>query len=120
MDYADYLAAFSQTHTPVKWPLQIPNFQPRDDIWPAERCRFIITERRRVLHNKELDFADQERKFLVEARGATHSFLSRKSLLGFVRCARRNDEKRKLDRPAPNVLHHRLQNRLGAAPTCDP
>jgi hypothetical protein len=32
VDYADYLAAFSRTHTPVKWPDEIPNLQPHGDI----------------------------------------------------------------------------------------
>ena len=31
VDYAHYLAAFSQTRIPVKWPDAIPNLQPRDD-----------------------------------------------------------------------------------------
>jgi hypothetical protein len=35
--YSDYLAAFSQTRIPVKWPDAIPNLQPRDDIWPTDR-----------------------------------------------------------------------------------
>jgi hypothetical protein len=31
VDYDDYLAAFSQTHIPVKWPDAILNFRPHDD-----------------------------------------------------------------------------------------
>jgi hypothetical protein len=38
VDYADYLAAFSQTCIPVKWPDAIPNLQPRDDIWPTDKA----------------------------------------------------------------------------------
>jgi GNAT superfamily N-acetyltransferase len=30
--YSDYLAAFSQTLIPVKWPNAAPNLEPRDDI----------------------------------------------------------------------------------------
>lgn len=41
VDYADYLAAFSQTRIPVKWPEAIPNLQPRDDIWPTDRAPVI-------------------------------------------------------------------------------
>jgi putative SOS response-associated peptidase YedK len=40
-DYADYLAAFSQTRIPVKWPDAIPNLQPRDDIWPTDKAPVI-------------------------------------------------------------------------------
>jgi putative SOS response-associated peptidase YedK len=39
--YSDYLAAFSQTRIPVKWPDAIPNLQPRDDIWPTDRVPVI-------------------------------------------------------------------------------
>jgi putative SOS response-associated peptidase YedK len=39
--YSDYLAAFSQTRIPVKWPDAIPNLQPRDDIWPTDRAPVI-------------------------------------------------------------------------------
>ena len=31
--YSDYLAAFSQSRIPVKWPNAAPNLEPRDDIW---------------------------------------------------------------------------------------
>jgi putative SOS response-associated peptidase YedK len=41
VDYDDYLAAFSQTRIPVKWPDAIPNLQPRDDIWPTDRAPVI-------------------------------------------------------------------------------
>jgi putative SOS response-associated peptidase YedK len=34
--YDDYLAAFSQTRIPVKWPNAAPNLEPRDDIWPTD------------------------------------------------------------------------------------
>jgi hypothetical protein len=48
---------------------------------------FIITERRRVLHNKELDFADQERKFLVEERGR-YSFIPEQEVATGLRSMR--------------------------------
>ena len=41
VDYADYLASFSQTRIPVKWPTAIPNLQPRDDIWPTDTAPVI-------------------------------------------------------------------------------
>src|SRR5246127_313278 len=39
--YSDYLAAFSQTRIPVKWPNAAPNLEPRDDIWPTDRAPVI-------------------------------------------------------------------------------
>lgn len=36
--YDDYLATFSQTRIPVKWPNAIPNLQPRKDIWPTDKA----------------------------------------------------------------------------------
>jgi putative SOS response-associated peptidase YedK len=39
--YSDYLAAFSQTRIPVKWPNAIPNLQPRDDIWLTDKAPVI-------------------------------------------------------------------------------
>ena len=48
---------------------------------------FIITERRRVIHNKELDLADQEAKFLVEARGR-YSFISEQEVATGLRSMR--------------------------------
>jgi hypothetical protein len=39
--YRDYLAAFSQTRIPVKWPAAAPNLEPRDDIWPTDRAPVI-------------------------------------------------------------------------------
>jgi hypothetical protein len=39
--YSDYLAAFSQTRIPVKWPDAAPNLEPRDDIWPTDRAPVI-------------------------------------------------------------------------------
>ena len=39
--YSDYLAAFSQTRIPVKWPNAAPNLKPRDDIWPTDRAPVI-------------------------------------------------------------------------------
>jgi putative SOS response-associated peptidase YedK len=41
VDYADYLASFSQTRIPVKWQDAIPNLQPRDDIWPTDKAPVI-------------------------------------------------------------------------------
>jgi hypothetical protein len=37
----DYLAAFSQTRIPVKWPDAIPNLQPCDDIRPTDKAPVI-------------------------------------------------------------------------------
>jgi hypothetical protein len=34
--YSDYLAAFSETRIPIRWPSAAPNLEPRDDIWPTE------------------------------------------------------------------------------------
>jgi putative SOS response-associated peptidase YedK len=34
--YDDYLAAFSQTRIPVRWPNSAPNLEPRDDLWPTD------------------------------------------------------------------------------------
>ena len=39
--YSDYLAAFSQTRIPVKWPNAAPNLEPRADIWPTDRAPVI-------------------------------------------------------------------------------
>ena len=39
--YSDYLAAFSETRIPVKWPNAAPNLEPRGDIWPTERAPII-------------------------------------------------------------------------------
>ena len=38
---SDYLAAFSQTRIPVKWPNATPNLEPREDIWPTDRAPVI-------------------------------------------------------------------------------
>jgi hypothetical protein len=49
---------------------------PLDEIesWLRD-AGFVVTERRRVLRNKKLDLADEERKLLVEVRGR-YSFIS--------------------------------------------
>src|SRR5712671_525316 len=39
--YSDYLAAFSETRIPVKWPNAAPNVEPRDNIWPTDRAPVI-------------------------------------------------------------------------------
>ena len=39
--YSEYLAAFSQTRIPVKWPTAAPNLEPRDDIWPTDPAPVI-------------------------------------------------------------------------------
>jgi ubiquinone/menaquinone biosynthesis C-methylase UbiE len=53
---------------------------PLDAIesWPRD-AGFIVTERRRVLRNKKLNLADEERKLLVEVRGR-YSFVSASEL----------------------------------------
>src|SRR5207237_472340 len=39
--YSDYLAAFSQTRIPVRWPKAAPNLEPREDIWPTDKAAVI-------------------------------------------------------------------------------
>jgi putative SOS response-associated peptidase YedK len=39
--YSDYLAAFSQTRIPVRWPKAAPNLEPREDIWPTDKAPVI-------------------------------------------------------------------------------
>src|SRR5437016_12584143 len=39
--YSDYLAAFSQTRIPVRWPTPAPNLEPREDIWPTDKAPVI-------------------------------------------------------------------------------
>ncbi len=39
--YSAYLAAFSETRIPVRFPTAAPNLQPRDDIWPTETAPVI-------------------------------------------------------------------------------
>src|SRR5438067_2511264 len=51
--YSDYLAAFSQTRIPVRWPKAAPNLEPRDDIWPTDRAPVI-----RRLENGTNEFAE--------------------------------------------------------------
>jgi putative SOS response-associated peptidase YedK len=36
--YSDYLAAFSQTRIPVRWPAAAPNLEQREDIWPTDNA----------------------------------------------------------------------------------
>ena len=39
--YYDYLAAFSQTRIPVRWPTSAPDLEPHEDIWPTDRAPAI-------------------------------------------------------------------------------
>src|ERR1700692_2922356 len=39
--YSDYLAAFSQTRIPVRWPTSAPNLEPREDIWPTDKAPVV-------------------------------------------------------------------------------
>jgi putative SOS response-associated peptidase YedK len=39
--YSDYLAAFSQTRIPVRWPNAAANLEPREDIWPTDKAPVI-------------------------------------------------------------------------------
>jgi putative SOS response-associated peptidase YedK len=39
--YDDYLAAFSQTRIPVRWPKAAPNLEPRNDIWPTDTAPVV-------------------------------------------------------------------------------
>src|SRR5579885_891826 len=34
--YSEYLAAFSRSRIPVRWPSAPPNLEPREDIWPTD------------------------------------------------------------------------------------
>ena len=51
--YSDYLAAFSQTRIPVRWPKAAPNLEPREDIWPTDKAPVI-----RRLEDGTNDFAE--------------------------------------------------------------
>ncbi len=51
--YSDYLAAFSRTHIPVRWPKAAPNLEPREDIWPTDKAPVI-----RRLEDGTNDFAE--------------------------------------------------------------
>src|SRR5437764_8500238 len=53
LPYRDYLAAFSQSRIPVKWPKAAPNLEPRNDIWPTDRAPVI-----RRLEDGTNDFAE--------------------------------------------------------------
>jgi putative SOS response-associated peptidase YedK len=39
--YTAYLAAFSETRIPVRFPRAAPNLEPRDDIWPTDSAPVI-------------------------------------------------------------------------------
>src|SRR4030081_1848969 len=39
--FSDYIAAFSHTRIPVRWPKAAPNLQPREDIWPTDKAPVI-------------------------------------------------------------------------------
>ena len=41
ISYDDYLAAFSQTRIPVRWPTSAPDLEPHEDIWPTDRAPVI-------------------------------------------------------------------------------
>jgi hypothetical protein len=41
ISYDDYLAAFSQTRIPVRWPTSAPDLEPHEDIWPTDRAPAI-------------------------------------------------------------------------------
>src|SRR4051794_11076401 len=51
--YSDYLAAFSQTRIPVRWPKAAPNLETREDIWPTDKAPVI-----RRLEDGTNDFAE--------------------------------------------------------------
>src|SRR5689334_3049948 len=51
--YSDYLAAFSQTRVPVRWPKAAPNLEPREDIWPTDKAPLV-----RRLEDGTNEFAD--------------------------------------------------------------
>src|SRR5438105_10278830 len=75
--YSDYLAAFSRTRIPVKWPNAAPNLEPRDDIWPTDRAPVI-----RRLENGTNEFSELRWGFPRPAQGSTrHQFPFRGSTL---------------------------------------
>jgi putative SOS response-associated peptidase YedK len=39
--YSAYLAAFSETRIPVRFPRAAPNLEPREDIWPTDTAPVI-------------------------------------------------------------------------------
>src|SRR5256885_4434224 len=51
--YSDYIAAFSQTRIPVRWPKAAPNLEAREDIWPTDKAPVI-----RRLEDGANDFAE--------------------------------------------------------------
>jgi putative SOS response-associated peptidase YedK len=67
-DYDDYLAAFSETRIPLKWPDAIPNLQPRDDIWPTDRAPVI-----RRLDDHTNEFSETDGTFPSLSRNARQS-----------------------------------------------
>jgi putative SOS response-associated peptidase YedK len=72
VDYADYLAAFSQTRIPVKWPDAAPNLEPRDDIWPTDRAPVI-----RRLEDGTNEFSEIRWGFPPTESSADHQFPER-------------------------------------------
>ena len=56
--YSDYLAAFSQTRIPVRWPKAAPNLEPREDIWPTDKAPLV-----RRLEDGTNEFAELRRGF---------------------------------------------------------
>ena len=55
--YSDYLAAFSQTLIPVKWPNAAPNLEPRKDIWPTDNAPILSGNLQASLDGRKLEFA---------------------------------------------------------------
>jgi hypothetical protein len=65
---------------------------PLDEVegW-LRNAGFVITERRRILRSKKLDFADEERTLLVEFRGR-YSFISQQERAAGLRLMRAEAE----------------------------
>ena len=74
--YSDYLAAFSQTRIPVKWPSAAPNLEPRDDIWPTDRAPVI-----RRLEDGKNEFSELRWGFPPAQGSARHQFPLRGSTI---------------------------------------
>jgi hypothetical protein len=71
---SEYPAGFIGIRTSMS-AVDTDRMMPLDEVegWLRD-AGFLVTERRRVLRNKELDFADEERNLLVEFRGR-YSFI---------------------------------------------
>src|ERR1051325_8637410 len=73
--YSDYLAAFSQTRIPVRWPKAAPNLEPREDIWPTDKAPVV-----RRLEDGTNEFAECDGAFrLLGPRERPSSIFARRN-----------------------------------------